>query len=61
MKFVFVINPIAGNDNKRKIFSRIKSTFRMLDNDMGEVRPALFRARRYRFPHARSGGRRIMI
>ena len=34
MKFVFVINPIAGNDNKRKIFSRIKSTFRMLDNDM---------------------------
>lgn len=34
MKYVFIINPIAGNDDKVKIFSRIKSTFRMLDDEM---------------------------
>lgn len=34
MKYIFVINPIAGNDNKQKIFSRIKSTFRLIDDDM---------------------------
>lgn len=34
MKFVFIVNPIAGNDNKEKIFSRIKSTFRMIDDEM---------------------------
>ncbi len=34
MKYVFIINPIAGNDDKAKIFSRIKSTFRMLDDEM---------------------------
>lgn len=34
MKYVFIINPIAGNDNKRKIFSRIKSTFRLIDDEM---------------------------
>ena len=34
MKYVFVINPIAGNDDKQKIFSRIKSTFRLIDDEM---------------------------
>lgn len=34
MKYIFVINPIAGHDDKHKIFSRIKSTFRMLEDDM---------------------------
>lgn len=34
MKFVFIVNPIAGNDDKKKIFSRIKSTFRQLDDEM---------------------------
>lgn len=34
MKYIFIVNPIAGNDNKQKIFSRIKSTFRMLNDDM---------------------------
>ncbi len=34
MKYIFIINPIAGNDDKKKIFSRIISTFRMLDDEM---------------------------
>lgn len=34
MKYIFVINPIAGNDDKAKIFSRIQSTFRMIDDEM---------------------------
>ncbi|MCH5314953.1 MAG: hypothetical protein J1E81_03485 [Eubacterium sp.] len=34
MKYVFIVNPIAGNDDKSKIFSRIKSTFRQLDDEM---------------------------
>ena len=34
MKYVFIINPIAGNDDKQKIFSRIKSTFRLIDDEM---------------------------
>lgn len=34
MKYVFIVNPIAGNDNKEKIFYRIKSTFRRLDDEM---------------------------
>ncbi len=34
MKYVFIVNPIAGNDNKIKIFSRIKSTFRLIDDEM---------------------------
>lgn len=34
MKFVFVINPVAGNDDKAKIISRIKSTFRQIDDEM---------------------------
>lgn len=34
MKYIFIINPIAGNDDKAKIFSRIKSTFRMSDDEM---------------------------
>ncbi|MCD7796840.1 MAG: hypothetical protein LUG95_04330 [Clostridiales bacterium] len=34
MKYIFIINPIAGNDDKKKIFSRIKSTFRLIDDEM---------------------------
>jgi YegS/Rv2252/BmrU family lipid kinase len=34
MKYIFVVNPIAGNDDKTKIFSRIKSTFRLIDDEM---------------------------
>ena len=34
MKYVFVVNPIAGNDNKKKLFYRIKSAFRQIDDDM---------------------------
>ncbi len=34
MKYIFIVNPIAGNDDKQKIFSRIKSTFRRLDDEM---------------------------
>ena len=34
MKYVFVVNPIAGNDDKEKIFRRIKSTFRLIDDEM---------------------------
>lgn len=34
MKFVFVINPIAGNDDQAKIFKRIKSTFRQIEDEM---------------------------
>ncbi len=34
MKYIFVVNPIAGNDDKRQIFSRIKSTFRWIDDEM---------------------------
>lgn len=34
MKYIFIVNPIAGNDDKQKIFSRIKSTFRWIDDEM---------------------------
>ena len=34
MKYIFIINPIAGNDNKAKILSRIKSAFRGSENEM---------------------------
>ncbi|MBR2134190.1 MAG: YegS/Rv2252/BmrU family lipid kinase [Eubacterium sp.] len=34
MKFVFIVNPIAGNDDKARIFARIKSTFRQIDDEM---------------------------
>lgn len=34
MKYIFIRNPIAGHDNQEKIFSRIKSTFRRLDDEM---------------------------
>ena len=34
MKYIFIVNPIAGNDDKAKIFSRIKSTFRLLSDEM---------------------------
>lgn len=34
MKYVFIVNPIAGNDDKKEIFSRIKSAFRFIDDEM---------------------------
>lgn len=34
MKYVFIINPTAGNDDKQRIFARIKSTFRQIDDEM---------------------------
>lgn len=34
MKFVFIVNPIAGNDDKKEIFSRIRSAFRFIDDEM---------------------------
>lgn len=34
MKYIFIVNPIAGHENKRKIFSRIKSTFRLISDEM---------------------------
>lgn len=34
MKYVFIINPIAGNKDKARIISRIQSTFRQLDDEM---------------------------
>lgn len=34
MKYIFVINPIAGHDDKEKIFKRIASTFRLIDDEM---------------------------
>ncbi len=34
MKYIFVVNPIAGNDDKEKLFARIKSTFRQLEDEM---------------------------
>jgi YegS/Rv2252/BmrU family lipid kinase len=34
MKYIFIINPVAGNKNKERIISRIQSTFRGLDDEM---------------------------
>ena len=34
MKYVFIINPIAGNDDKVRYLSRIKSAFRSCDDEM---------------------------
>lgn len=34
MKYIFIVNPIAGNDDKAKIFYRIKSAFRQIDDEM---------------------------
>ncbi len=34
MKYIFIINPIAGNDDKARIMSRIKSAFRGSENEM---------------------------
>ncbi len=34
MKYVFISNPIAGSKDKERIISRIKSTFRQLDDEM---------------------------
>lgn len=34
MKYVFIINPIAGNKDKQKLISRIQSTFRLIEDEM---------------------------
>ncbi len=34
MKYIFIINPIAGNKDKAQMISRIKSTFRQIDDEM---------------------------
>ena len=34
MKYIFIVNPIAGNKDKEKLFSRIRSTFRLIDDEM---------------------------
>lgn len=34
MKFIFIVNPIAGNDDKEKLFYRIKSAFRQIDDEL---------------------------
>lgn len=34
MKYIFIVNPIAGQSDKFRIFARIKSTFRRLDDDI---------------------------
>lgn len=34
MKYIFIINPIAGNKDKERFISRVKSTFRMIDDEM---------------------------
>ena len=34
MKYIFIINPIAGNDDKAKFLSRIKSEFRGNEDEM---------------------------
>lgn len=34
MKYIFIVNPIAGNNDKSIIFARMKSTFRQIDDEM---------------------------
>ena len=34
MKFVFIVNPIAGNEDKARLFKNIKSAFRNNDHEM---------------------------
>ena len=34
MKFVFIVNPIAGNEDKARIFKNIKSAFRHNGHEM---------------------------
>ena len=34
MKYIFIINPIAGNDDKARFMKRIKSAFRETDDEM---------------------------
>ncbi len=34
MKYIFIINPIAGNDDKAKFLSRVKSAFRGKEDEM---------------------------
>lgn len=34
MKYIFIVNPIAGNDDKQRLFARMRSTFRHLDDEM---------------------------
>lgn len=34
MKYVFIVNPVSGHKDKEAIFSRIRSAFRLLDDEM---------------------------
>lgn len=34
MKYIFIVNPVAGHEDKKKLFDRMKSTFRRLDDEM---------------------------
>ena len=34
MKFVFIVNPIAGNEDKTRMFKNIKAAFRHNDHEM---------------------------
>ena len=34
MKYIFIVNPIAGNDNKAKLLEKIKSSFRTMEDEM---------------------------
>ncbi len=36
MKYIFIVNPVAGSEFKRKMFARIRSTFRLIDDEMIE-------------------------
>ena len=33
MKYVFIVNPVSGHKDKEAIFNRIRSAFRLLDDD----------------------------
>ena len=34
MKYVFIVNPVSGHKDKEAIFNRIRSAFRLLDDEM---------------------------
>ena len=34
MKYVFIVNPVSGHKDKEAIFSRIRSAFRLIDDEM---------------------------
>ena len=34
MKYVFIVNPVSGHKDKEAIFNRIRSAFRLIDDEM---------------------------